>query len=166
MIKLFCASLSCVALLSGCTTTHTSTVTEAATAPLSDLNLINAPVPAVLSAAEKAPYGQPASLECASLLKDVAALDEVLGADLDTPATETNPGLVERGASLVFSQATSSLRRASEGLVPYRAWVRKLSGAERYSKQVASAIAAGTIRRAFLKGIAVAQQCSKRPGEA
>jgi hypothetical protein len=37
--------------------------------------------------------------------------------------------------------------------------VRKLSGAERYSKQVAAAIAAGTVRRAFLKGMAQASAC-------
>lgn len=155
----------CGFALAGCTSSHTTAVTEAATAPLSDLNLINAPVPEVLLAAERSPYGQPASLDCGPLLQDIAALDEVLGADLDTAPTQANPGLVERGAGLVFSQATSSLRRASEGLVPYRAWVRKLSGAERYSRQVASAIAAGTVRRAFLKGLAVAQQCRGKPGE-
>jgi hypothetical protein len=37
--------------------------------------------------------------------------------------------------------------------------VRKLSGAERYSREVAAAIAAGTIRRAFLKGMRQAAGC-------
>jgi hypothetical protein len=43
--------------------------------------------------------------------------------------------------------------------------VRKLSGAERHSKQVAASIAAGTARRAFLKGMATSQQCGM-PGAA
>jgi hypothetical protein len=43
--------------------------------------------------------------------------------------------------------------------VPFRGWVRKLSGAERYSRQVAAAIAAGAARRAFLKGLAQGKGC-------
>jgi hypothetical protein len=92
-------------------------------------------------------------------MADIRALDEVLGADLDTPATDANPGLIERGGALAADQATNSLRRTAEGIIPFRSWVRKLTGAERYSKQVTSAIAAGTVRRAFLKGVAVAQNC-------
>jgi hypothetical protein len=44
--------------------------------------------------------------------------------------------------------------------VPFRGWVRKLSGAERYSKEVAAAIAAGTVRRAYLKGLGEAKGCA------
>ena len=76
-----------------------------------------------------------------------------LGADLDTPATGSNPSLIERGAS-------DALRNAAEGVIPFRGWVRKLSGAERYSREVAAAIAAGTIRRAYLKGIGAAAGCA------
>jgi len=52
------------------------------------------------------------------------------------------------------------LRSTTEGLVPFRGWVRKLSGAERYSKQVQAAIAAGAARRAFLKGLMAAKACA------
>jgi hypothetical protein len=145
--------------LASCTTQQTDGIAAAATAPLGDLNLVNAPIPEVLRAAQAAPYARPASLACETLLADVRALDEVLGADLDTPATDTNPGLLERAGTLVVDQATSSLRRTTEGLIPFRSWVRKLTGAERYSRQVNAAIAAGTVRRSFLKGLAVAQQC-------
>jgi hypothetical protein len=37
--------------------------------------------------------------------------------------------------------------------------VRKLDGAERHSKEVAAAIAAGSVRRAFLKGVGQALGC-------
>jgi hypothetical protein len=126
---------------------------DAATTPLSDLNVVRADIPPVLAAAQKAPYTAPADKSCAALATDVQALDAALGADLDTPATGSNPSLIERGAN-------DALRNAAEGVIPFRGWVRKLSGAERYSREVAAAIAAGTIRRAYLKGIAQAGACA------
>ncbi len=146
-------------LLASCTSQQSSGIEAAATAPLSDLNLVNAPIPPVLVVAQRAPYAQPTSVVCGALVADIRALDEVLGADLDTPATDANPGLVDRAGALVVDQATSSLRRTAEGVIPFRSWVRKLTGAERYSRQVSAAIAAGTVRRAFLKGVAVTQGC-------
>jgi hypothetical protein len=38
--------------------------------------------------------------------------------------------------------------------------VRKLSGAERYERKVAAAIAAGSVRRAYLKGLGQAAGCA------
>jgi hypothetical protein len=128
-------------------------VRDAATTPLSDLNVVRADIPSVLAAAQKAPYAAPADKSCMALAADVQALDAALGADLDTPATGSNPSLIERGAA-------DALRNTAEGVIPFRGWVRKLSGAERYSREVAAAIAAGTIRRAYLKGIAQAGACA------
>ena len=133
---------------------------QAATTPLSDLNLVNAPIPAVLVDAQRAPYGDPADGTCHGLKMQVDALDAVLGADLDVPPTPINPGLIERGAGFVGQAATSSVRSAAESVVPFRSWVRKLTGAERYSRDVAAAIAAGTVRRAYLKGVGQARGCT------
>lgn len=134
-------------------------LTQAAVTPLNDFNLVHGDIPAVLLSAQKAPYALPADTACAALVGEVAALDAALGADLDTPPTPNNAGLVERGAGTVGNAATSALRSAAEGVVPFRGWIRKLSGAERYSNQVAAAIAAGTVRRAFLKGLGQAGGC-------
>ena len=38
--------------------------------------------------------------------------------------------------------------------------VRRLTGAERYSREVAAAIAAGTVRRAYLKGFGQSAGCA------
>jgi len=119
---------------------------------LNDLNLLRADIPAVLQAAQKAPYALPRSARREALAADVQALDGVLGADLDTAAPASDPGLIERGAA-------DALRGAAEGVVPFRGWVRKLSGAERCERNVAAAIAAGTVRRAHLKGLAQAGGC-------
>jgi len=148
-------ALATVALTTACASNDTAKLTTAATTPLSDLNLVSAPIPELLAAAQKAPYAVPADTACAKLAADVRALDEVLGPDLDAPATETNPGLVERGTGV----AMGAVQRSAEGIVPFRGWVRKLSGAERYSRQVAAAIAAGAARRAFLRGLAQGKGC-------
>ena len=133
---------------------------QAATAPLSDLNLVRAEIPPILALALKSPYqAPPAPSSCAVLAAEVRLLDAALGADLDTPVTATNPSLVERGSGAAGDAAVGALRGAAEGVIPFRGWVRKLSGAEKYSREVAAAIAAGTVRRAFLKGLGQAQGC-------
>lgn len=132
---------------------------QAATTPLSDLNLVHAPIPPVLAQALRAPYAGPAERSCAALAGDVQALDGALGADLDTPPPAGDPGLVARGSNAAGDAAVGALRGAAEGVVPFRGWVRKLSGAERYSREVAAAIAAGTVRRAYLKGVGQSLGC-------
>jgi hypothetical protein len=104
---------------------------QAATTPLNDLNLVRAEIPPVLAAAQKAPYAMPADRSCDALAKDVQALDATLGADLDIPATAANPSLVERGGDT----AMGAVRDAAGSIVPFRGWVRKLTGAERYARE-------------------------------
>jgi hypothetical protein len=134
-------------------------VQQAVEAPLSDLNLVQEKIPAVLEAARKAPYALPSQRACPDLANEVRALDGALGADLDTPPTLANPGLVERGSGMVSDAANDALRGAAESVIPFRGWVRRLDGAERHSKEVAAAIAAGSVRRAFLKGVGQALGC-------
>ena len=158
-----CAAALSLLLLSACAAPDASRqkqFTEATTAPLGDLHLVSAEIPEVLQAALKDPYRVPTDTSCAALTTAVAALNGVLGPDLDNRATPANPGLVERGLSAVGDAAIGAVRGTAEGLVPYRRWVRKLSGAEKYSQQVAASIAAGTIRRAYLKGLGQAGGCA------
>lgn len=132
---------------------------DIATTPLSDLNLVRAKIPKVLLAAQKAPYGMPEARSCAALSEQVKELDDVLGPDLDArPATE-QAGMVERCAGFVGEAAVDAARGAAAGILPFRSWIRKLSGAERHSREVAAAIAAGIVRRAYLKGLGQAGAC-------
>lgn len=137
-----------------------SRLAKAATAPLSDLNLVKADIPPVLRTALKAPYGKPKDLGCLALASEVKALDAALGADLDTAVTAANPSLIERGTGAAGDAVVGAVRNTTEGIIPFRGWVRKLTGAERYAKEVAAAIAAGTIRRAYLKGLGQATGCA------
>jgi hypothetical protein len=133
---------------------------EAVTSPLKDFNLTSEAIPDVLKEAAAAPYGLPSDLSCASLITQVQSLDGVLGADLDAPVTSNNPSLLERGVGEVGNASVSALRSTAEGIVPFRGWVRKLTGAERHSRKVAAAITAGAVRRAYLKGQAQARGCA------
>ncbi len=153
--------------LAGCATPDTAKgaaregvqLQKAAEAPLADLNLVQEKIPGVLQAAAKAPYALPSTRDCAALANEVRVLDGALGADLDTPPTTGNPGLIERGTNLIGDTANDALKGAAESVIPFRGWVRKLDGAERHSKEVAAAIAAGTVRRAFLKGVGQTLGC-------
>lgn len=157
-------AIAFIATLTSCASTEnksrTSDVAAAVTSPLNDLNLVHGSIPAILKQAQKTPYAVPTDKSCEALLAEVRALDEVLGADLDTPASAAKPGLVERGSTAAGDAAVGALKGAAEGAVPFRGWIRKLSGAERYSRDAAAAIAAGTIRRAYFKGIRAAGNCA------
>lgn len=135
-------------------------VGDAATTPLSDLNLVRAEIPPPLIEALKAPYRLPAEPGCAAIATEVAQLEAVLGADLDVPPSASRPSLIERGGGAVGDAAVGALRGAAEGVIPFRSWVRKLTGAERYSREVAAAIAAGSVRRSYLKGVGQARGCT------
>lgn len=155
--------LSLAAVLASCSTQKESLkkdtskqIGDAVTAPLNDLNLIETAIPEALRIAQKNAYAPPADASCAALAKDIIALNEALGADLDIPVVKDDESLIARR---IVSESVSAIRKTTESVVPYRNWVRKLSGAERKSRAVASAIAAGSIRRAYLKGIGHSSKC-------
>lgn len=168
-MKNTCLTVMAAAMLGACATQDGATaghndpgsrVTQAVATPLADLNLVRGEIPAALVAAEKAPYATPPDANCTGLVADVQALDAALGPDLDTPASPGNPSLIERGAGAAGNAAIGAVRSTAENVIPFRGWVRKLTGAEKYSREVAAAIAAGTIRRAFLKGLGQSMGCS------
>ncbi len=137
----------------------TERVGQAAITPLSDLNVVQEEIPSALQSAAQGPYAAPKEAGCAVILVEIQSLDEALGADLDDPKASEKPSLLTRGTSLAENAGVSAVRRTVEGFVPFRSWLRKLSGAEKHSKQVGAAITAGGIRRAYLKGRSDAMGC-------
>lgn len=145
-----------------------SGVVQTATQPLNDLNLLQSRIPAVLTAAQQGPYAVPADSSCAALQDELLALDLALGPDIDASGPAgSDPGLVGKAVDFVGDAAMDTVRgtvsSVVDGVIPLRSWVRRLSGAERYSKAVAAAIRAGTLRRPFLKGWARAMGCVEGP---
>jgi len=132
----------------------TDRVGQAALTPLSDLNVVQEEIPpALLKAQEGGPYAPPSPLDCAAVQADINDLDDALGADLDAARDGKKASLLDRGTDMAENTGVGMVRRTVEGFVPFRSWVRKLSGAERHSQKIAGAITAGGIRRAYLKGL-------------
>lgn len=131
----------------------TNRMGQAAMTPLGDLNLVQTEIPAALKEATAGPYALPGDVTCGHLDSMVAALDDALGPDIDRPRDSKDTDLLDQGVDMAEDASVSAVRRTVEGFVPFRSWLRKLSGAERHSKRVTTAITAGTMRRAYLKGL-------------
>ncbi len=133
---------------------------QAVKAPLEDLNLTKDKIPLILEQAMAEPYQRPEDTSCDGLAGAIALLTLALGPDLDVPPTKTNPGLLERGTVLAGDTAVDLVRGAAQSVIPFRGWVRKLTGAEAYAKRVRAAITAGGVRRGYLKGLGEAKGCA------
>jgi hypothetical protein len=131
-------------------------VQGAATTPLRDLNVVRAKIPPVLLQALDDPYARPPrSFKCAALIALIRPLDEALGPDIDrVPAGDEN--LMDRSKSTALGVAGDLAADA----IPFRGFVRKLSGAEAHDRLVQSAIIAGNVRRAYLKGLGESKGCT------
>lgn len=130
---------------------------DAVEAPFHDLNLIQKGIPSVLVEAEIAPYLVPSDQSCEALSASIYALDVALGSDQEGHLRD--PTMYDRAVEELDEQAVDAIRNTTEGFLPFRGWIRKISGAARHSKQIARANAAGLIRRAFLKGVRVSKNC-------
>ena len=132
--------------------------TDAVLSPLEDLNLRKNEIPALL-ADMKSPYDVPHNLSCDDIAGRVLALNRVLGSDWDaiTPDERLrSQKLAERSAEATLGAVASEAR----GMIPFRGVVRYASGAEKYSKKYAKAFVIGAQRRAYLKGVGLANDCS------
>lgn len=138
--------------LAGCATETAmkpDPVEGAVVQPLQDIGLVRGEIPAVLKSAVAAPYALGDPPDCAAMASEVAAIDAVLGPDIDAPAAKGGKGPVKLFAAAI---------RGALGL-PFRGVVRQISGAEKRDEERAEAVLAGVSRRAFLKGAARAAGC-------
>ena len=98
--------------------------------------------------------------QCATIGAEIARLNEALGPDTDEPPSPDGSFLSERAADAASAAALDAIRDAATDFIPGRSWIRQLSGAEQHSRHVQSAIQAGRIRRAFLKGTGMQRNCA------
>lgn len=130
-------------------------VEGAVTTPLRDLNMGKTKIPEVLLQALTDPYARPPPRwKCPQIAALIVPLNVALGPDLDLvpPGDED---LTERGKSAALGTAGDLAASA----IPFRGVVRRISGAEAHDKLVQSAIIAGNVRRAYLKGLGEARGC-------
>lgn len=155
--------------LAGCTTTRadgsprvqtSSQATEeslegAVSAPLRDVNLLRTKIPPVLLEARAEPYGRPQPATCAQLIALITPLNLALGPDLYEKSVDENDLMAQGQRKLLGAVAG-----LAQDVIPFRGWVRRLSGAEQHDRLVRDAIIAGGVRRAYLKGLGEAKGCS------
>ena len=131
-----------------------STVGNAASSPMHDLNVMREKIPPVLLQAMADPYARPTPATCQAIIGRVRELTYALGDDLDNQVDEeltTDEKRAGTGREIV--------RAGAESLLPFRGVVRRLSGAEQHDKLVDQALMAGSIRRGYLKGLGEARGC-------
>ena len=133
---------------------------DAVTAPLDDLNLKHTNIPDVLKRAVAGPYDMDGLKRCEAIAGEVGRLDEALGPDLDEPPAPDKRTRGQKVKQAAGDAAVGAIGSKTRSLLPFRGWVRKLSGAERRDKRVAEAITAGKIRRGYLKGVGMRMNCA------
>jgi hypothetical protein len=133
---------------------------EAAATPLEDVNLKRIQIPPVLQHAVANPYDPAGMGNCRGIAAEVARLDAALGPDADEPPPPDTRSDMERTAGDAHSAAVTVVREGVKSVIPFRGWVRQLSGAARQEKQVQEAIYAGGVRRGYLKGVGMRLNCA------
>ena len=127
-------------------------------APFEDANLIRIQIPPVLLQAQQAPYARPDPATCNQIAADVRDLDDALGDDFDADqAVDSNRD--EKHGRQAGEVMVSAMRDTTEDLIPFRSWVRRLTGAQTHANVVRTAVYAGRVRRAYLKGLGEAIGC-------
>lgn len=131
-------------------------VKGAATTPLRDLNVMKSEIPPVLMAALTDPYERPPPRwRCPQLAALIRPLDDALGPDIDRlPPGDEN--LMDRSKSTALGVGAD----LAAGAIPFRGVVRTISGAAAHDRLVQSAIVAGNVRRAYLKGLGESKGCT------
>ncbi len=132
--------------------------THAATTPLRDVGLIRrAEAPEMLRTLNY-PYKTDAvAADCTAVLAEIARLDAILGAESYQPGQEQH--LAARISGQAGDYAVGAVAGAAADLVPYRSFVRRISGASAADRRVAAAYAMGETRRSFLRGYGLALDC-------
>lgn len=131
------------------------TAGDVVTKPLSDLNIKKDEVPDILVAARQKPYDLAGMRKCPAIAAEVTKLDAVLGDDIDVARDDGN-------STLKMGNIAKSLVGS---LIPFGGVIREISGANAQQRKWNEAIYAGSVRRAYLKGIGEQRGC-KYPARA
>ncbi|MET0183037.1 MAG: hypothetical protein ABW199_09150 [Caulobacterales bacterium] len=153
---------SCVTRGEGEQDQHDNAVVAAAVQPLRDVGLVRPEIPEVVRDIGW-PYKTDSLREgCPAVLFEIGRLDAVLGEENYQPGPEENfrERTTDAAVDYVGDYVVGEVAGAANELVPYRGWVRRLSGANRRDKKYAQALAMGSQRRTFLRGYGAALGCN------
>lgn len=159
LTRILAAGLLAVAVAS-CGTGRTADtrrgVSDAAYVPFRDVGLIRPEIPLLLRNLQY-PYATATLTDCAAVSREIAALDGVLGPESYQPGPNRN--IWDRSGDFVEEQAIEAARDTAADLIPFRSWVRRISGANRAEREALRAVANGQQRRTFLRGYGASLGC-------
>ncbi|WP_300379512.1 hypothetical protein [Henriciella sp.] len=162
-----CASKTVGAAAGNAVQQTRSGITDAALTPLEDLNLRRDEIPQALEEISN-PYDISVDMSCTEIKSQIAALNEILGPDWDaSPQEDGSSSLSERAAEESSERLLAMIADEAGGIIPYRSWVRRLSGAKAHEKRVKNAKERGAHRRTYLKALNVVKKCDApaEPGQ-
>jgi hypothetical protein len=134
---------------------------DAVQAPLEDLNLKREAIPQILADAIQKPYDLTGLDHCEAIAAEVGKLDALLGKDFDEPPPpKATTSMTQKGETTANDAAVGAVRGAARSIIPFRGLVRQVTGADKHQKQVDTAIQAGKVRRAYLKGVGMNKNCA------
>jgi hypothetical protein len=149
-------AVSVAACSSGRTADTRRGMTDAAYIPLRDVGLIRPEIPLLLRNLQY-PYGTASLSNCAAVTREIGQLDAVLGPESYQPGPNRN--VWDRSGDFVEEQAISAAEDTASDLIPFRSWVRRISGASRAERDALRAVANGQQRRTFLRGYGASLGC-------
>jgi hypothetical protein len=152
--------LVAVALVAACTTGGGDSRREMASAaatPLRDVGLVRPEIPLLLRDLSY-PYSVTGlDAGCAAIIAEIDQLDTALGPESFQPGPSRN--IWDRSGDFARQQATDAVQSTVEDLIPFRSWVRRLSGASAAEREALRAYANGQQRRTFLRGLGAPMGC-------
>lgn len=131
-------------------------VTDAAYSPLRDVGLMRPEIPLILRNLQY-PYSTGNLADCAAVAREIGALDAVLGPESYQPGPNRN--IWDRSGDFVEEQVIDAAEDTAQDLIPFRSWVRRISGASRAEREALRAVANGQQRRTFLRGYGASLGC-------
>lgn len=132
---------------------------DAVTAPLDDLNLKQTAIPDVLKRAVAKPYDMEGLDRCEPIAAEVGRIDAVLGPDLDEPPPPDDRSRLQKAGSAAHTAGVDMVRDQTRSVIPFRSWIRQLTGAAGHQRAVDQAIRSGSVRRGYLKGVGMRMNC-------
>jgi hypothetical protein len=131
---------------------------DAARQPFRDVGLIRPEIPPLLANLTY-PYSTVSLAPgCAAVAYEIAQLDSVLGPESFQPGPDRN--IWDRSGDFAEEQAIDVVQGTAQDLIPFRSWVRRLSGASRAERDALRAFANGQQRRTFLRGYGASLGCA------
>jgi hypothetical protein len=156
-ILVIAAGLALGSCSSGRTADTRRGVSGAAAIPLRDVGLIRPEIPLLLRNLAY-PYSTATLNEgCPAVTREIGQLDAVLGPESYQPGPNRNAW--DRSGDFVEEQTIVAAESTAQDLIPFRSWVRRISGASRAERDALRAVANGQQRRTFLRGYGASIGC-------